>query len=171
MPAVVGSDETIDFGAVALGSEALAEVMVYNAGDTTLWTEQGIATLYYTLDASSGFSAPSGEFSDAPGGGVNTHTIVMDTSVAGPVSGTLVIASDAPDEPMRVVTLTGLVVAGIACPGDTNGDGVVNFADLNTVLGEFGLSGSGLAGDLNDDGMVNFADLNEVLANFGISCD
>ncbi len=52
-------------------------------------------------------------------------------------------------------------------PGDTNGDGVVNFADLNTVLSQFGQSGPGLAGDTNDDGIVNFADLNTVLSNFG----
>ena len=52
-------------------------------------------------------------------------------------------------------------------PGDTNGDGVVNFADLNTVLTQFGQTGAGLAGDVNDDGVVNFADLNVVLTNFG----
>ena len=56
------------------------------------------------------------------------------------------------------------------CPGDANGDGVVNFADLNLVLGEFGSTGQGLAGDVNDDGVVNFADLNLVLGAFGSSC-
>ncbi|MGP1309668.1 MAG: hypothetical protein ACTS27_05670 [Phycisphaerales bacterium] len=52
-------------------------------------------------------------------------------------------------------------------PGDTNGDGVVNFADLNTVLTQFGMTGAGLAGDVTADGLVNFADLNTVLSNFG----
>ncbi|MBX3352759.1 MAG: hypothetical protein KF684_07475 [Phycisphaeraceae bacterium] len=56
------------------------------------------------------------------------------------------------------------------CPGDTNGDGVVNFADLNTVLGSFGLAGDAIPGDVNDDGVVNFSDLNIVLANFGAVC-
>jgi len=56
------------------------------------------------------------------------------------------------------------------CPGDTNGDLLVNFADLNTVLSTFGFEGPGLAADLNDDGVVNFADLNEVLSSFGASC-
>jgi hypothetical protein len=51
--------------------------------------------------------------------------------------------------------------------GDTNGDGVVNFTDLNTVLSQFGQSGPGLSGDTNDDGIVNFTDLNIVLSNFG----
>jgi len=64
---------------------------------------------------------------------------------------------------------SGVFVARAAAslPGDTNGDGVVNFADLNAVLAQFGQSGQGLSGDTNDDGVVNFADLNTVLANFG----
>lgn len=57
------------------------------------------------------------------------------------------------------------------CPGDTNGDSLVNFADLNTVLAQFGQTGVGLPGDTNADGVVNFADLNLVLANFGNSCE
>jgi uncharacterized membrane protein len=58
-----------------------------------------------------------------------------------------------------------------ACPGDTNGDNVVNFTDLNGVLASFGQSGEGIPGDVNGDGVVNFTDLNEVLANFGVECD
>ncbi len=56
------------------------------------------------------------------------------------------------------------------CPGDTNGDNIVNFADLNAVLGQFGQTGPGLAADVNGDGVVNFADLNLVLSNFGRTC-
>lgn len=61
-------------------------------------------------------------------------------------------------------------VPGPPCPGDTNGDGVVNFTDLNTVLGFFGQSGPSLPGDVNHDGVVNFVDLNIVLSNFGVTC-
>ena len=64
------------------------------------------------------------------------------------------------------------IIAGMTpCDGDTNGDGVINFTDLNTVLSQFGQSGMGLAGDLNGDGVVNFSDLNEVLSNFGVDCN
>jgi hypothetical protein len=56
------------------------------------------------------------------------------------------------------------------CTGDTNGDGVVNFTDLNTVLASFGQAGAMLPGDFNGDGQVNFTDLNTVLANFGVEC-
>jgi len=53
--------------------------------------------------------------------------------------------------------------------GDLNGDGVVNFADLNIVLSAFGSTGvPGMTpGDANGDGVVNFADLNIVLSAFG----
>jgi hypothetical protein len=56
------------------------------------------------------------------------------------------------------------------CSGDTNGDGAVNFTDLNAVLAGFGQAGVGIPGDINGDGVVNFTDLNEVLTNFGGSC-
>lgn len=61
---------------------------------------------------------------------------------------------------------------GPACPGDANGDLVVNFSDLNIVLGQFGQSGpvGSLEGDLNLDGVVDFEDLNLVLSFFGATC-
>ena len=61
--------------------------------------------------------------------------------------------------------------AAASIPGDLNGDGVVNFADLNIVLSNFGNTGEpgAVPGDANDDGVVNFADLNVVLTNFGQS--
>lgn len=51
--------------------------------------------------------------------------------------------------------------------GDTDGDGDVDFIDLNRVLSEFGQSAVGLRGDLNRDGACDFLDLNEVLGFFG----
>ncbi|MGD9691987.1 MAG: hypothetical protein AB7G17_04040 [Phycisphaerales bacterium] len=60
--------------------------------------------------------------------------------------------------------------AASTCPGDANGDGVVNFDDLNLVLSDFGRSGIGLAGDVSRDGQVTFIDLNFVLSFFGGGC-
>lgn len=56
------------------------------------------------------------------------------------------------------------------CPGDANGDRVVDFVDLNIVLSKFGQSGAALPGDLNGDGTVDFRDLNAVLSFFGGVC-
>lgn len=49
-------------------------------------------------------------------------------------------------------------------PGDVNGDGVVDGADLGVLLGNWGDSG---AGDLNHDGVVDGADLGILLGGFG----
>ncbi|TVQ64004.1 MAG: hypothetical protein EA379_02935 [Phycisphaerales bacterium] len=46
----------------------------------------------------------------------------------------------------------------VDCPGDLNGDGVVDFDDLSEVLGSFGTT-------------YSFEDLSEVLANFGATCN
>lgn len=59
------------------------------------------------------------------------------------------------------------------CPGDTNADNAVNFADLNAVLSSFGAQAAPaeLEADVNLDGAVDFGDLNAVLSAFGSSCD
>ena len=75
--------------------------------------------------------------------------------------------------PMRLEfgTLSGLFLVNAdpatPCPGDANGDGMVDLADLNLVLANFG---SGPGGDTNGDGNTDLADLNLVLANFGAAC-
>ena len=45
----------------------------------------------------------------------------------------------------------------LCCPGDIDGNNSVNFADLNAVLGGFGVT-------------YTFPNLNTVLANFGSIC-
>ncbi|MDI9403615.1 MAG: hypothetical protein QM516_07060 [Limnohabitans sp.] len=52
-----------------------------------------------------------------------------------------------------------------ACPGDVNGDGMVNGGDLGAVLGAWGTSWP--AADLDGDGFVNGGDLGAVLGNWG----
>ena len=57
------------------------------------------------------------------------------------------------------------------CPGDADGDGDVDFDDLNIVLGNWGMAVvPGTGGDTNGDGVVDFNDLNDVLGNWGMMC-
>lgn len=56
------------------------------------------------------------------------------------------------------------------CPPDTNGDRLINAADLNTILGAFGNADPPEPADLNDDGAVDTTDLNMVLGSFGEEC-
>ncbi len=61
------------------------------------------------------------------------------------------------------------VTSGLgACTADLNGDAIVDFADLNLVLGAFGTPDP--SGDVNGDGVTDFADLNLVLGSFGQNC-
>lgn len=54
--------------------------------------------------------------------------------------------------------------------GDTNLDGLVNFADFQTLQNNFNGSGKGWAqGDFNGDKNVNFADFQMLQNNFGFS--
>ncbi|MFM9957224.1 MAG: dockerin type I repeat-containing protein [Phycisphaerales bacterium] len=57
-----------------------------------------------------------------------------------------------------------------ACPGDLNGDGQRNTADLVIFLGDFGTGGPGILADLNNDGSVNTIDLTQFLGKFGVPC-
>ncbi len=47
--------------------------------------------------------------------------------------------------------------------GDLDGDGFVNFADLNLLLGSYNAIGENMPGDLDEDGDIDFADLNLLL--------
>jgi hypothetical protein len=62
-----------------------------------------------------------------------------------------------------IATFTGI-------PGDVDGSGCVDDADLLAVLFAFGCSGSCGAEDVNGDGSVDDADLLTVLFNFGQGC-
>jgi len=53
------------------------------------------------------------------------------------------------------------------CPGDFNGDGIRDGADLGLLLAAFGISA---AGDMNGDGLTDGADLGALLAVFGQVC-
>jgi len=59
-----------------------------------------------------------------------------------------------------------------ACPGDANGDGLIDFDDIVEVLANWLTSyapGTGL-GDANHDGIVDFDDITSVLGNWGGLC-
>lgn len=62
-----------------------------------------------------------------------------------------------------------LLAATAPINGDANDDGVVDFYDLNLVLGNFGHTGAGAGGpgDVDYDGDVDFKDLNLVLGAWG----
>jgi hypothetical protein len=79
------------------------------------------------------------------------------------------LAADSPsgEPPTWAASIVYNVYLAVGVRGDINKDGVVNFTDLNMLLGQYNqTSESPLESDLNLDGVVNFTDLNIVLSNF-----
>lgn len=56
-------------------------------------------------------------------------------------------------------------------PGDTDGDGAVNFSDFLALQSNFGVPGSMSQGDFNLDGVVNFTDFLTLQSGFGSSLE
>ena len=60
------------------------------------------------------------------------------------------------------------------CEGDTNGDGLINAADLSDLLTSFGTAPAHPAynykADFNQDGRIDVEDLSAMLTNFGSIC-
>lgn len=73
-------------------------------------------------------------------------------------------------------TLSALLLESVPpvvpCAGDANGDGVVEFSDITSVLENWArdYSPSTGPGDADRDGSVDFADITKVLENWGIVC-
>ncbi|MHC5113649.1 MAG: hypothetical protein ACYTGP_04380 [Planctomycetota bacterium] len=57
------------------------------------------------------------------------------------------------------------IETGGPVPGDVNGDGVVNFADILAIIGQWGFC-PGCSGDLDGDNNVGFSDILIVIANW-----
>jgi hypothetical protein len=57
-------------------------------------------------------------------------------------------------------------------PGDLDGDGDIDLADLSQLLGHYGMTGGAdyEDGDMDADGDVDLADLSALLAVYGTTC-
>jgi len=152
------STTTINFGNVPQNSTQSLTFTVGNSGDVSLWTVGGIAPLNYSYPApGSGFTVTQAgaQQTDAPGGGVNTHTVTLDTTTAGPKAGSLIITTNAPENPTITIALAATVGPGgptrcgrsdIAGPGLSVGfDGETTADDIILFVSWF------TSGDLRAD--------------------
>ena len=117
--------------------------------------------------AGSSFEIPSYTI-DSGGGTLTGGTFTLVASIGQPDAGPALTGS--------TFTLQGGFLAGGSpvtpnCPGDVNGDNMVNFADLNTLLDRWDTATApNMNGDLDGDGFVSFADLNILLDRWDTSC-
>ena len=63
-----------------------------------------------------------------------------------------------------------IIIIDTSCPGDANGDLVVNLVDFTDLLVNYGATGPNPA-DFNNDEIVNLADFMVLLVNYGTSCE
>lgn len=78
----------------------------------------------------------------------------------------LILSWAGPNRSTQVIPPEFLFHGGEALPADFNGDGVVDGADLGSLLGAWG--GSGVPQDLNGDGIVDGADLGALLGAWSV---
>jgi hypothetical protein len=60
----------------------------------------------------------------------------------------------------------GVVLGATIKKGDASGDGKVDILDFNSLLIQWGKSGTGLTTDFNGDGVVDILDFNQLLINW-----
>jgi hypothetical protein len=173
VPAKIDADEVIDFGIVPVDAVVTMPLVVTNVADVALWTEAGIGDLRYSMVATDPvFNVPAGMFFEPPTPGGNQHDISLDTSAEGEFEATLVITSNDPDQPVRLVSLFATVGSAILA-GDLNCDGVVSVTDIGPFV--LALTApeaydaqfpdcDALAGDTNNDGILSVTDIGGFVA-------
>ena len=168
MPAVVTTDlASLDFGSVEQGTTSSLDLMIGSGGDVALWGSLIEDTTYSFLD-DAGLDEPAGSFTDAAGGGLNTHAIVLtDTGSLGPVSGTLFVTTNDAAEPILQIPYSATIVEP-ACPADLNGDGVVDNGDIGAFIGLF--LAQDPAADFTGDGIIDNGDIGAFITEFLAGC-
>ena len=120
----------LNFGSVIVGGPASLNLSVSNPAVVPA------AALNYSLSASAGFTAPGGSFTQAAGAAPASQSIGMSTASAAVMSGTLTVNSDAPDQLISTVALSGTVLDH----ADASLDSVLSVTSLTL---DFGTQGPG----------------------------
>ncbi len=179
--------ESVIFSAAQMtGSTAFASDTTLHLDDSQFTTSEASETTV-SLD-----STPRGPFIQGAGSlSLDGSIRILHAPGYAPAAGTRVVIADRSTHPG--LSITGSFASVIApdispmtwkavsdeetavllahCPGDTSGDGLVNFTDLEQLLESWNTSVFPLSsGDLNADGSVNFTDLELLLESWGSTC-
>jgi hypothetical protein len=174
------------------GSQSATTVGVSSGqGESVSWSAASSQDWLTLVDAVGEGSFDSFEFVAGMNPGSTPRTAVVTVTADNGASGSFEVMQQAPCELAGAydcdndglldtcAIMWGMVIDGnsngipdsceTSCPGDVNGDGLVDGADLAAVLGSWGLSGASTA-DCNQDGFVDGSDLAILLGDWGESC-
>ena len=159
-----------NFGSVFFGSNKTLSLNIRNTGDLDLTGSLALeGNAAFTLDTSSFVLA---------GGEATNVVVTFAPTVAGAVSGTIVVTSDDADQPEIRVAVSGsgsdpgdlqilLDAAGNRIFGDFDGSAGVTFDDFFIFADNFGKATFEAATDMDADGDVDFDDFFIFADNFG----
>ncbi len=147
------------------GDDDIAAVITNDAGDRVVRVLRNDLT-----DGQIAF-APAEDLAD------DNPLLVVAADVDADQNRDLVVIASAPTEEGLRAPPDFIAAASLNayCPEDINGDGVIQFSDLNILVSAFntaaGEPGFVPIADINNDGAVGFADLNALLGRFNTGCD
>jgi subtilase family protein len=108
----------------------------------------------------------------ATGGSADFKNNVEMMYLPAPIAGTYTVRIDAAAVNVGTqgyaLVITGDVTEASACAADWNGDGVLDFFDVQAFLADF--SAMAAAADINNDGSFDFFDIQEFLNMFSAGC-
>ncbi len=178
----------IDNGATSVTSPAL-DLSPYTRATVSFWLwfyasggagTQDVVLVDATGDGSAwtNLSVIGSNIDETAGGWLRYEVTITDPSLLTSTPQLRLTARDLSPGHVVEAAIDDIMITGLApciapptCPGDTNGDGLVNGADLSVLLGQFGQSVTpGASADVNGDGQVTGADLSVLLASFGNVC-
>ena len=148
-----------DFGTLNSGGASETQSFTLrNDGDQALATSD--------LVVPNGFTITNGLASSIGPGSSDTFSIRLVPTSVGVFSGEVRFTTNDADESLYSFSIIGRVEAG-PIAGDYTGDGVVDNADYDLWISQYGASGADLAADGNNDGVVNAADYTVWRDNLG----
>jgi len=104
-------------------------------------------------------------------GNDGTHTLNAAISTGSGASGDVLAALESASDHLPVVADYEFVIPEPDTPGDTNGDDIIDYSDLDNLAAQFGGAPGIDSADFNGDNFVDLEDFAILRANFGLGVE
>ena len=159
-------------GTVVVNPTASPVAGTYSSVQTVSLMATGASNIHYTTDGFTPTCATGSTYS----GAINVSSSLTIKAIACyPSSNTSTVVSFAYGINIPTPTPSGGGGGGgggggtpapLFSQGNSNGDSVVDILDFNTLISNWGQTGSGNTADFNGDGVVDILDFNALMANW-----